>query len=235
MKRMLLLSGALFLISAAMLYSAITQVYWPVSIVYSPPQPVAVQSLATPSYEYVYEWVYIYFYPDELLIAEPQPQAAVFPLDLNRATREELMLIPGIGEVISGRIVQYREVLGGYTTLTQLTEISGISYNTLERIAGYLVITQGYRPVLTAALPYEYESDEFIEELPQAAVFPLDLNRATREELMLIPGIGEVLSGRIVQHRELLGGYTTLTQLTEVSGISYNTLNRIAGYLFVAD
>ena len=144
MKQMLLLPGALFLISAAMLYSMITQVYWPVTIVYSPPQPAAVQPLAqTTSYVYEYEWIYVYFYPDELLLTEPQPQAAVFPLDLNRATREELMLIPGIGEVLSGRIIQYREVLGGYTTLAQLTEIHGISYNTLERIAGYLTVDSG--------------------------------------------------------------------------------------------
>ena len=141
---MLLLACALFLISAAMLYSAITQVYWPVTIVYTLPEPAFVEQ---PAYEhewvieYRYEWVYIYVYPDELEQQQLPEQAVMFPLDLNRATREELMHIPGIGEVLSGRIIQYREVLGRYTTLTQLTEIHGISYNTLERLSGYLIIT----------------------------------------------------------------------------------------------
>jgi len=135
---MLLLAGALFLVSAAMIHAAITQMYWPISIVYSSPVQVYAPTVGQFVSHYEYEWVYVYVYPDRQ--TEMQTPTTVFPLDLNRATREELMLISGIGEVLSGRIVQYREILGGYTTLTQLTEIHGISYNTLERIGGYFFI-----------------------------------------------------------------------------------------------
>jgi competence protein ComEA len=83
--------------------------------------------------------------PDALPLDNPEPEpdedpAPVFPLDLNLATREELMHVPGIGEVLSGRIVQYRDHIGGYTELSQLTNIYGISANTLERIGVYFVI-----------------------------------------------------------------------------------------------
>ena len=78
--------------------------------------------------------------PEEKII--PLDASSVsFPLELNRATREELMLIPGVGEVTSRRIVQYREVLGGYTELEQLYEIKGIGETTFANISAYLYLS----------------------------------------------------------------------------------------------
>jgi DNA uptake protein and related DNA-binding proteins len=70
----------------------------------------------------------------------PDPASVSFPLELNRATREELMLIPGIGETTSRRIVQYRDVLGGYTDLEQLYDIKGIGKATFDKISAYLYL-----------------------------------------------------------------------------------------------
>ena len=63
-----------------------------------------------------------------------------FPLDLNTADYDELCLIPRIGDVTAQRILQYRAVLGGYTSLEQLMEIQGIGEKTFEAIAPYLII-----------------------------------------------------------------------------------------------
>jgi len=66
--------------------------------------------------------------------------AADFPLDLNAATEEELMQIPRIGEVLASRIVQYREHLGGYSNLSQLAQIKGISEDMAEQLGAYLCL-----------------------------------------------------------------------------------------------
>lgn len=63
-----------------------------------------------------------------------------FPLNLNTATTEELKAIPRIGDVLAERIVQYRDVLGGYTDLQQLMEIKGIGESTYAEISVYLYI-----------------------------------------------------------------------------------------------
>lgn len=74
----------------------------------------------------------------------PEPDIVVqFPLDINSASVEELMLIPKIGDAMAQRIVQYRAVLGGYTTLEQLMNIKLIGETTYGNIAPYLIIEDG--------------------------------------------------------------------------------------------
>jgi competence protein ComEA len=54
-------------------------------------------------------------------------------IDLNRATVDELMLIPGIGENTAVRIVHFREASGLFQNVSDLTKISGIKEKKLRR------------------------------------------------------------------------------------------------------
>ncbi len=51
----------------------------------------------------------------------------------------------------------------------------------------------------------------------------LDLNRATAAELEELPGVGPVLAGRIVAHRDEHGPFTEAVELRAVSGIGEAT------------
>ena len=55
-------------------------------------------------------------------------------IDLNTATAQELELLPGIGPVMAGRIVAYREANGPFTSIDDVENVPGIGPKTLESI-----------------------------------------------------------------------------------------------------
>ena len=71
-------------------------------------------------------------------LADERENEVVF--DLNRVSKEQLCLLPGIGEVLSERILEYRFVHGKFSSLEELLEIEGFSEKKLESVRGRLVI-----------------------------------------------------------------------------------------------
>jgi len=61
-------------------------------------------------------------------------------VDLNTASIVELVRLPGIGEVLAGRIIAYREEHGRFTTLDGLVAVSGIGPKVLEEIRDQVTI-----------------------------------------------------------------------------------------------
>jgi competence ComEA-like helix-hairpin-helix protein len=48
------------------------------------------------------------------------------PVDLNQATPRQLDGLPGIGPVLAGRIIEYRQRKGGFRSVSELRAVSGI-------------------------------------------------------------------------------------------------------------
>ncbi|MBE3576822.1 MAG: helix-hairpin-helix domain-containing protein [Limnochordales bacterium] len=65
-------------------------------------------------------------------------------LDLNRATREELEALPGIGPVLAQRIIDYRQE-HPFVTVDQLLEIKGIGPKLLETLRPLVMVGQSER------------------------------------------------------------------------------------------
>jgi competence ComEA-like helix-hairpin-helix protein len=57
-----------------------------------------------------------------------------FPVNINTATKEELILLPNIGPVIAGRILSYRDKNNGFKTKNEILEIKGIGEVTFKEI-----------------------------------------------------------------------------------------------------
>jgi competence protein ComEA len=61
-------------------------------------------------------------------------------VNLNTASKERLMTLPGIGESKASAIITYREEQGGFTDLSQLKEINGIKDSTYEKLVDLITI-----------------------------------------------------------------------------------------------
>lgn len=76
----------------------------------------------------------------EISIPQEEILPDLSPLDLNTATAEELAQLPGIGEELARRIVEYRESSGPFETLEQLMEVSGIGEGKLSALEGWITV-----------------------------------------------------------------------------------------------
>ena len=76
--------------------------------------------------------------------APPPRRAVTFPLDINKARLEDLMELPGIGETLAQRVVEYRKIHGGFRSVDELRKVRGIGEKRMEQL----------RPlVMTAEVP----------------------------------------------------------------------------------
>ena len=71
----------------------------------------------------------------------PPEEIQVVLVDLNTAGIEELTTLPGIGESLAKRIVDYRTEHGPFESPEALMEVSGIGEKKLEELRDYVTVT----------------------------------------------------------------------------------------------
>jgi len=61
-------------------------------------------------------------------------------IDLNRAEAWLLEALPGIGETLAQRIIDYRQENGGFHSITEITSVEGIGPSTYEQIKDLITV-----------------------------------------------------------------------------------------------
>ncbi len=64
------------------------------------------------------------------------------PLDLNRATEEELASLPGIGPELARRIAEYRQANGGFASVEEIMEVPGIGEGKFAALQGRITVEE---------------------------------------------------------------------------------------------
>ena len=76
------------------------------------------------------------------LLASPARRPVKFPVDLNKGRRQDFLELPGIGEKLAERIVEYRKDHGRFQSIEDLRRVKGIGKKRMERLRP-LVVTAG--------------------------------------------------------------------------------------------
>lgn len=69
-----------------------------------------------------------------------ETQGITFPIHINLAEKEEFMALPGIGEVLAQRILDYREENGPFPSVEALMNVEGIGKKRMEDMLELITI-----------------------------------------------------------------------------------------------
>lgn len=126
--------------------------------------------------------------------------------DLNTATIEELKKIRGIGDILSKRIIKYRDLLGGYQDIIQLNEVYGLKPEVIQEISKYATISDHFNKL----------SLNEIDSIKHLASHPyIDYN----------------LARAIINYRTVHGNFQSIDELQNIKVLDDSLYHKIAPYL----
>lgn len=76
-----------------------------------------------------------------LILGDSKQEQQTQKIDINRADKWLLETLPGIGEIIAQRIIDYRTNNGKFTSTLGLLEVDGIGNSIYERIKEYITVS----------------------------------------------------------------------------------------------
>ena len=84
-----------------------------------------------------------YHQPAQLLAAPDKPAPTLSsPLDINKASADELTALPGIGPVMAQRIVEFREEHGPFRRVEDLLKVKGIGEKSFEKLRPSIKVSE---------------------------------------------------------------------------------------------
>ncbi len=163
-----------------------------------------------------------------------EDEAAPKHLDLNLADVEDLMALPGVGRKLAERIVLFRTQQGPFERFEDLLLVPGIGPSRMRQLPGHATVGSAAAPSPASPQPQPPSTTSRRKQQPsRTAPQGLDINAATFDDLVALPGVGRALARRIIDHREANGPFASVADLAAVSGIGTARLATLDGSIRV--
>jgi competence protein ComEA len=141
-----------------------------------------------------------------------------FSFDPNSATYDTLIQL-GFAEKEARTLISYRNKGGRFRQPSDIRKVFGIEEKIAESLIPFVEIRKDTLE--------RYQANNIYQ---QKAL--IEINSCDSASLVRLPGIGPVLSARIIKYRHLLGGFARVDQLKEVYGLKEETYELIKAKLF---
>ncbi|MFM2268729.1 MAG: hypothetical protein RL757_2170 [Bacteroidota bacterium] len=143
--------------------------------------------------------------------------------DPNAATESELLAL-GFPKQIVKIMSNFKKSGGIFRKKEDLKKIYGLTEEIYGKVESYVQIAdnQGKKNADFPKSTLSYPSAKL-----NLASSPINLNKATEDELMKVPRIGRTFAARITEYRNRLGGFSRPEQLKEVYGMPDSTYQNI--------
>ncbi|MEO6668206.1 MAG: helix-hairpin-helix domain-containing protein [Ferruginibacter sp.] len=136
------------------------------------------------------------------------PKTEISIVDVNHADSTSYISLPGIGPGFAKRILKFRDKLGGFYKIEQVSETFALPDSTFQKIKNYLRVSG--------------------EDLRK-----ININTATVEELKEHPYIRYMLANAIIQYRTQHGNFSTVDDIKKIMLVTDEVFVKLAPYLTV--
>ncbi|XP_058035577.1 endonuclease/exonuclease/phosphatase family domain-containing protein 1 isoform X1 [Ahaetulla prasina] len=148
-------------------------------------------------------------------------------LNINTATEEELMTLPGVTRMVAQNIVEYREYIGGFKKVEDLALVSGVGAAKLEQVKFEICVSSKGNSAQHS--PNSLRKDQNLDHLSATKI---NINTATPAQLMSIRGITEKIANSIVEYRREHGPFKSIEDLVKMDCINSSFLDKIRHQIF---
>ncbi|MBZ9628110.1 helix-hairpin-helix domain-containing protein [Psychroflexus sp. CAK1W] len=131
--------------------------------------------------------------------------------DLNSVTESDLIEVSGIGEILAGRIISYREKLGGFVDVIQLKDVYGLKAEAIQNLQEKMVLKH----------PVKVEKQ--------------NINTISVLALSELPYFDYEMARTIVNFIKLREGITSFEELSKIEDFPKYNLDRIQLYLEIKE
>src|SRR5262245_16585385 len=146
-------------------------------------------------------------------------------VDLNRASRAELLQLPGVGPKLADHIEAVRD-RRRFRRVEDLRDVPGVGEATFQRLRPWVTVDPDGEPIPPPTPAPQPDSPPAEPRRPADPGGLVDLNRATAAELDRLPGIGPKRAQQIIDERAKRP-FTSVEDLRRVSGIGPKTLEKL--------
>jgi len=129
-------------------------------------------------------------------------------IDINTADTTAFIALPGIGHKLAARIINFRQKLGGFSSVAQLGETYGIPDSTFQDIKPHL-------------------------QCNTSVLKTININTADINELRAHPYLRWNIANAIINYRQQHGVYKSVEDIRKIDIVTDELYNKIAPYLTI--